>query len=258
VRTGKRIAIVGGGPAGLAAADQLNKAGHSVTVYERNDRIGGLLMYGIPNMKLDKKIVQVLIEPQRACSARVSTRLNIWLLVSRVCAACARHSPCPAQRRVDLLAAEGVVFRTGVEVGKDMDVKELHASHDAVLLTVGATWPRDLPIPNRNLDGVHFAMDFLTPTTKALLDQGKDTASFPIHAKGKHVIVIGGGDTGNDCIGTSVRMGAASVTSFEILPQPPPGRANDNPWPQWPRIFRVVCVALSNPARNMKPARNPG
>eukprot|EP01134_Creolimax_fragrantissima_P007685 CFRG7685T1 len=201
-RTGKNVAIVGGGPAGMAAADQLNKMGHSVTVYERNDRVGGLLMYGIPNMKLEKRIVQ---------------------------------------RRVDLLAAEGITFKTGCDIGKGVDARELYDNADAMLLTVGATWPRDLPISGRDLNGVHFAMDFLTPTTKKLLDENKTSTDldWTISAKGKKVVVIGGGDTGNDCIGTSVRMGATSVTNFEILPPPPPSRADENPWPTWPRIFRV-------------------
>eukprot|EP00127_Corallochytrium_limacisporum_P005293 Clim_evm24s202 gene=Clim_evmTU24s202 len=200
-RTGKKIAVVGGGPAGMAAADQLNKMGHTVTVFDRNDRIGGLLMYGIPNMKLEKKIVQ---------------------------------------RRLDLMAAEGVEWRPNTDVGKDITASDLMSDYDRVLLTVGATWPRNLPIPGRDLNGIHFAMDFLQPTTKQLLDEGKGVESnFPIHVKGKHVIVIGGGDTGNDCIGTSMRMGAESVVFFEILPQPPGARKEDNPWPQWPRIFRV-------------------
>jgi glutamate synthase (NADPH/NADH) len=199
-RSGKKVAIVGSGPAGLACADQLNKAGHSVTVYERSDRIGGLLMYGIPNMKLDKRTVQ---------------------------------------RRVDFMAAEGIKFVTGIFVGEaDITLDSLRAENDAVVVATGATVARDLPIPGRNLDGVHFAMQFLHKNTKSLLDSDlKDDAY--ISAKGKHVVVIGGGDTGNDCIGTSVRHGAKSVINFELLPQPPPERANDNPWPQWPRIYRV-------------------
>ncbi|GAD97308.1 glutamate synthase Glt1 [Paecilomyces variotii No. 5] len=201
VRTGKTVAIIGSGPAGLAAADQLNKAGHSVTVYERADRIGGLLMYGIPNMKLDKKVVQ---------------------------------------RRVDLMAAEGVKFVTSTFVGPDSDVslESLRASNDAVIISTGATVARDLKVPNRELEGVHFAMEFLHRNTKSLLDSGLADGEY-ISAKDKHVVVIGGGDTGNDCIGTSVRHGAKSVTNFELLPQPPPERARDNPWPQWPRIYRV-------------------
>ncbi|ERF77084.1 glutamate synthase [Endocarpon pusillum Z07020] len=200
-RTGKKVAIVGSGPAGLAAADQLNRAGHHVTVYERADRIGGLLMYGIPNMKLDKRIVQ---------------------------------------RRVDFMAAEGVKFVTGCLVGPDSEVslQSLRDSNDAVVIATGATVARDLKIPNRELDGIHFAMQFLHKNTKSLLDSELADGSY-ISAKDKHVVVIGGGDTGNDCIGTSVRHGAKSVTNFELLPQPPPERARDNPWPQWPRIYRV-------------------
>jgi glutamate synthase (NADH) len=199
-RTGKKAAIIGSGPAGLAAADQLNKAGHFCTVYERADRIGGLLMYGIPNMKLDKKVVQ---------------------------------------RRVDFMAAEGVEFRPSTAVGEsDITLDSLRQSYDAVLIATGATVARDLPIPNRNLDGVHFAMEFLHKNTKSLLDSGLEDGAY-VSAKGKHVVVIGGGDTGNDCIGTSVRHGAKSVINFELLPQPPDSRAADNPWPQWPRIYRV-------------------
>ncbi|KAJ1657099.1 glutamate synthase [NADH] [Dispira simplex] len=199
VRTGKTVAIVGSGPAGLAAADQLNKAGHTVTVYDRNDRMGGLLVYGIPNMKLDKRLVQ---------------------------------------RRVDLMAAEGVKFVPNTHVGVDVDANQIKAQHDVLLVATGATWPRDLPIPNRNGAGVHFAMEYLQLNTKSLLDSNLENGDY-INAKGKHVIVIGGGDTGNDCIGTSVRHGAASVTNFELLPQPPQERAKDNPWPQFPRVFKV-------------------
>ncbi|KAI5286795.1 glutamate synthase [NADH] [Ascosphaera aggregata] len=201
IRTGKRVAIIGSGPAGLAAADQLNRAGHLVTVYERADRVGGLLMYGIPNMKLDKKVVQ---------------------------------------RRVDLLAAEGIKFITDCAVGPDEEVslKSLREEHDAVVICTGATTARDLKIPGRELEGVHFAMEFLHKNTKSLMDSGLEDGAY-ISARDKHVVVIGGGDTGNDCIGTSVRHGAKSVTNFELLPQPPPTRARDNPWPQWPRIYRV-------------------
>ncbi|WEW61807.1 glutamate synthase [NADH] [Emydomyces testavorans] len=200
-RTGKTVAIIGSGPAGLAAADQLNRAGHSVTVYERADRIGGLLMYGIPNMKLDKKIVQ---------------------------------------RRVDFMAAEGVKFVASTAVGPDCDIslESLQNENDAVVVATGATVARDLKIPNRDLKGIHFAMEFLHKNTKSLLDSELADGAY-ISAKDKHVIVIGGGDTGNDCIGTSVRHGAKSVTNFELLPQPPAERAGDNPWPQWPRVYRV-------------------
>jgi len=202
-RTGKRVAIVGSGPAGLAAAAQLNQAGHQVTVYERADRVGGLLMYGIPNMKLDKGVVD---------------------------------------RRIDLLRAEGITFQTNASIGNGADgshdVRALIESNDAVLLATGATVPRDLPIPGRELDGIHFAMDFLTANTRSLLDSNlQDGRS--ISARDKHVIVIGGGDTGTDCIGTSLRHGCASLVNFEILPRPPAARAGDNPWPTWPRIFRV-------------------
>ncbi|KAJ3400407.1 glutamate synthase [NADH], partial [Chytridiales sp. JEL 0842] len=198
-RTGKKIAIVGSGPAGLAAADQLNKAGHHVTVYDRNDRFGGLLMYGIPNMKLDKGIVQ---------------------------------------RRIDLMRAEGVHFVSNAHVGKNVSAVELKNQNDALLLAMGATWPRDLRIPNRQLDGIHFAMEFLQKNTKSLLDSELADNRY-LSAKGKKVVVIGGGDTGTDCIATSLRHGATSIVNFELLPQPPATRAPDNPWPQYPRVFRV-------------------
>ncbi|KAJ1566778.1 glutamate synthase [NADH], partial [Cladochytrium tenue] len=199
VRTGKRVAVIGSGPCGLAAADQLNKAGHYVTVYDRNDRFGGLLMYGIPNMKLDKGIVQ---------------------------------------RRIDLMAAEGINFVPNAHVGKTIDAKILKEHNDAILLATGATWPRDLRIPNRNLDGIHFAMEFLQKNTKSLLDSELADGTY-LSAKGRSVIVIGGGDTGNDCIATSLRHGAKSIVNFELLPQPPNSRAPDNPWPQFPRVFKV-------------------
>ncbi|KDR81473.1 hypothetical protein GALMADRAFT_152334 [Galerina marginata CBS 339.88] len=198
-RTGNRVSIIGSGPAGLACADQLNKAGHFVTVYDRNDRMGGLLMYGIPNMKLEKSVVQ---------------------------------------RRIDLMAAEGVTFVPNAHVGVDIDAKQLQVESDAVVICTGATWPRDLKIPNRGADGIHFAMDFLQLNTKSLLDSELQDGGY-INAKGKDVIVIGGGDTGNDCIGTAMRHGARSVVNFELLPRPPVSRGRDNPWPQWPRIFRT-------------------
>jgi glutamate synthase (NADPH/NADH) small chain len=198
VRSGKSVAIIGSGPAGLAAAAQLNKVGHTVTVYERANRIGGLLMYGIPNMKLDKDVVQ---------------------------------------RRLDLMAAEGVKFVTNADVGKNVDPKQLMAENHAVLLATGATKPRDLPIPGRQLKGVHFAMEFLTANTSSLLDSHLEDKKY-ISAKGKRVIVIGGGDTGCDCIGTSLRHGCTKLVNFELLDRPPDARAPNNPWPQWPRIFR--------------------
>ena len=198
-RTGKTIAIVGSGPAGLAAADQLNQAGHTVTVFERADRIGGLLMYGIPNMKLDKQDVL---------------------------------------RRVQLLQDEGITFKTGVDVGKDISPQQLVNDFDALLLATGATQPRDLPIPGRELNGIHFAMDFLTANTQSFLDSEHADGNF-ISAKDKKVVVIGGGDTGTDCIATSLRHGATSIVNLEIIAQPPADRADNNPWPQWPRIYRI-------------------
>tara|TARA_B100000809_G_scaffold261838_1_gene311503 strand:+ start:2235 stop:3698 length:1464 start_codon:yes stop_codon:yes gene_type:complete len=198
-RSGKRVAVIGSGPAGLACAAQLNKAGHLVTVYERADRIGGLLMYGIPNMKLDKDTVE---------------------------------------RRIDLLRGEGIEFVTNAHVGVNIDIEELRTENDAISLCCGATTPRDLPIPGRDLTGIHFAMEFLTLNTSSLLDSSHEDGNY-ISAKGKDVIVIGGGDTGTDCIGTSVRHGCSSLVNFELLPRPPEDRAPDNPWPQWPRIFRV-------------------
>ncbi len=198
-RTGKKVAVIGSGPAGLAAADQLNKAGHLVTVFERADRIGGLLTYGIPNMKLDKRLV--------------------W-------------------RRVDLLTAEGITFLTNTEVGVNYPVGRLREDFDAVLLCGGATKPRDLLIEGRELTGVHFAMDFLHQNTKSLLDSHHGDGRY-ISAKGKDVVVIGGGDTGTDCVGTAMRHRCRSLIQLEILPMPPDARAADNPWPQWPRIYRL-------------------
>ncbi len=198
-RSGKKVAIVGSGPAGLSAAAQLNKIGHTVSVFERDDRIGGLLMYGIPNMKLDKKIVQ---------------------------------------RRVDLLAAEGVQFVTNTEIGKNYPVEKLLQEFDAIILCVGATKPRDLQVPGRALKGVHFAMDFLSKNTKSLLDSQHRDGEY-ISAQGCDVIVIGGGDTGTDCVGTSLRHQCKSLVQFEILDRPPLERALDNPWPQWPKVYKM-------------------
>ncbi len=198
-RTGKKVAIIGSGPAGLTAAQQLNRAGHAVTVYERDDRIGGLLTYGIPNMKLDKEIVE---------------------------------------RRLDIMRAEGVTFVTNAHVGVNKDAQTLRAEHDAMILACGATRPRNLPIPGRDLNGIHFAMEFLLKNTKSLMDSKLDDGAY-ISAKGKRVIVIGGGDTGTDCIGTSLRHGCTSLVNFELLPRPPAERADDNPWPEWPVIFRA-------------------
>jgi NAD(P)H-dependent glutamate synthase small subunit len=215
-RTGKRVAVVGSGPAGLAAADQLNKAGHEVTVYERADRIGGLLMYGIPNMKLDKRVVN---------------------------------------RRVDLLRESGIRFVPNADVGKNVDAGELRASHDALLLTTGATQPRDLKIPGRELGGVHFAMEFLTANTKSLLDSNLEDRLF-LDAKDKRVIVIGGGDTGADCIGTALRHGCKSLLNLELLDQPPEKRAADNPWPTWPKIRRTDYAHEESIARFGADPRN--
>lgn len=198
-RTGKSVAVVGSGPSGLACAAQLNKAGHTVTVYERADRVGGLLMYGIPNMKLDKSLVQ---------------------------------------RRVDLLTAEGVTFITGKEIGKDIPAEELKSTFDAVVLCTGATKPRDLPLPGRDFKGIHFAVDFLRLNTKSLLVSDHADENY-ISAKDKDVIVIGGGDTGTDCVGTSIRHNCRSLVQFEIMGQAPDERQPNNPWPQWPKIHRV-------------------
>jgi glutamate synthase (NADPH/NADH) small chain len=198
-RTGKNVAVVGSGPAGLCAAAQLNRAGHLVTVFERADRVGGLLMYGIPNMKLDK---QKVVLP-----------------------------------RVAQMEAEGVKFLTNTEVGTGYPAKKLLKEFDAVVLCTGATKPRDLPIEGRGLKGIHFAMDFLTHNTRRLLD-GSHNGSF-ISADGKDVMVIGGGDTGTDCVGTALRHGCMSLVQAEILPRPPQDRATDNPWPEWPKIYRL-------------------
>ena len=198
-RTGKTVAVVGSGPAGLAAADQLNRAGHLVTVYERAGRIGGLLMYGIPNMKLDKDVVS---------------------------------------RRTDCMAEEGVRFSAGVTVGADVSVQRLMTEHDAVVLATGSTLARDLTVPGRELGGIHLAMSFLRGNTRRLLDGGAD-AEAPIDAAGRDVIVMGGGDTGTDCVGTAIRQGAHSVRQLEIMPRPPETRAADNPWPEWPKVYKL-------------------
>lgn len=203
-RTGKKVAVIGSGPAGLACAAQLNKAGHSVIVYERNDRIGGLLQYGIPSMKLSKAIVQ---------------------------------------RRINLMIEEGISFKMGVNIGKDVNVKKLYDDYDALCISTGATWPRDLSIPGRSLNGIYYAMTFLETWQKQQMFQSatnnQQVQEPTISAKNKSVIVIGGGDTGCDCIGTSLRQGAKKITSFEILPKPTDERTIDNPWPQWPRILRT-------------------
>ena len=197
--TGKRVAVVGSGPSGLAAADQLSSRGHAVTVFEREDRVGGLLMYGIPNMKLDKSIVR---------------------------------------RRVDLMAAQGVEFKTGVDVGRDIGAQELLDEFDAVLLTCGASRPRDIQVPGRELEGVCFAVDFLKETTRSLLNSGLRDGAF-ISAKDRDVVVIGGGDTGNDCVATSIRHGCRSVTQLEMMPKAPDERAQNNPWPEWPKVCKT-------------------
>jgi glutamate synthase (NADPH/NADH) small chain len=199
IRTGKRVAVVGSGPAGLTAAQQLNRAGHTVTIFERADRPGGLLMYGIPNMKLDKKVVE---------------------------------------RRVKQLADEGVRFVTQTEIGRHITADRLVKDYEAVVLCAGSTQARELPIEGRSLAGIHLAMDFLAANTKSLLDSDLADGKY-ISAKGKNVVVIGGGDTGTDCVGTSIRHGAKKVVQLEILSRPPDKRARDNPWPQWPKVYKM-------------------
>lgn len=199
IRTGKKVAVVGSGPSGLAAAMQLNRRGHLVTVFERNDRIGGLLRYGIPNMKLDKKVID---------------------------------------RRIQLMEEEGVRFVTNTDVGKDIQAKELLKDFDRVILACGASNPRDIQAKGRESKGIYFAVDFLKGVTKSLLDsEFKDQAY--VSCKGKHVVVIGGGDTGNDCVGTAIRLGAKSVTQLEMMPKAPDERGANNPWPQWPRVCKT-------------------
>ena len=199
VRTGKKIAIIGSGPSGLAAADQLNLRGHSVTVFERSDRVGGLLMYGIPNMKLEKSVID---------------------------------------RKINIMKEEGVEFKTNVNVGKDVKASELLKNYDRVILACGASHPRDITVEGRDANGIYFAVDFLKSTTKSLLDNDLKDGTY-ISAKGKNVMVIGGGDTGNDCVGTSIRHGAKSVLQLEMMPKLPDERTADNPWPQWPRVCKT-------------------
>ena len=199
VRTGKKVAVIGSGPSGLACADQLNKAGHSVTVFERNDRVGGLLRYGIPDFKLEKSVVK---------------------------------------RRTDLMEAEGIVFKTNAHVGVNVSAQELQKNFDAIVLAGGATQSRDLPVPGRELKGIHFAMDFLPLQNKKNQGDAIPDDQF-ISAKGKNVVVLGGGDTGSDCHGTSLRQGAKNVISLELMPQSPAHRSANNPWPEWGRIFRT-------------------
>ena len=199
VRTGKKVAVVGSGPSGLAAAQQLNRRGRSVTVFERSDRIGGLLRYGIPNMKLDKSIVD---------------------------------------RRVGLMEKEGVTFVTNTNVGVDVTAKDLLKDFDRVILACGASNPRDIKVPGRDANGIYFAVDFLGRVTKELLDTDFEKVPYDL-AKGKDVLVIGGGDTGNDCVGTVIRLGAKSVTQLEMMPKPPVERAANNPWPQWPKVLKT-------------------
>ena len=198
-RTGKKVAVIGSGPAGLSAANSLNKRGHEVTVFERNDRVGGLLMYGIPNMKLEKQYID---------------------------------------RKVSIMKEEGITFKTNVNVGVDIKAKQLLKEFDAVILACGASNPRDIKVPGREAKGIYFAVDFLTRNTKSLLDSNL-TDGKNISAKGKRVMIIGGGDTGNDCVGTSVRHGAKSIMQLEMMLKPPETRAENNPWPQWPKVCKT-------------------
>ena len=202
VRTGKKIAVIGSGPAGLAVADQLNTRGHNVTVFERSDRVGGLLRYGIPNMKLEKHIID---------------------------------------RKLDVMREEGVDFVVNANVGADVKAKDILKEYDAVVLACGASNPRDINAPGRDANGIYFAVDFLTSTTKALLDNGLKEGTY-ISARDKNVVVIGGGDTGNDCVGTCIRHGCKSVTQLEMMPKAPDERAESNPWPQWPLVCKTDYV----------------
>lgn len=199
VRTNKTVAVVGSGPAGLAVADQLNKRGHNVTVFERSDRLGGLLMYGIPNMKLEKHIID---------------------------------------RKIKVMAEEGVRFITNTDIGKDAKSKKLVEGFDRIVFACGASNPRDINVPGRDAKGIYFAVDFLKGVTKSLLDSGLTDNAY-VSAKGKHVVIIGGGDTGNDCVGTSIRLGAKSVTQIEMMPKAPDTRADNNPWPEWPKVCKT-------------------
>lgn len=204
IRTNKKVAVIGSGPAGLAAADQLNKRGHSVTVFERSDRVGGLLMYGIPNMKLEKHVID---------------------------------------RRVAIMKEEGVTFITGANVGENYKAEDILQEYDSVILACGASNPRDIKVPGREANGIYFAVDYLKAATKDLLDAGTtnvdEMKAFTLSAKDKKVLVIGGGDTGNDCVGTSIRQGAASVLQLEMMPKAPEKRAENNPWPEWPKVCKT-------------------
>lgn len=199
IRTGKKVAVIGSGPSGLAVADQLNHRGHSVTVFERSDRLGGLLMYGIPNMKLDKSVVD---------------------------------------RKINIMKEEGIEFVTNADVGGNYKAADILKKYDRVVLACGSSNPRDIKVPGRDAKGIYFAVDFLKMTTKSLLDSNFSDKKF-IPVEGKNVVVIGGGDTGNDCVGTSIRLGAASVTQLEMMPKLPDKRAENNPWPEWPKVCKT-------------------
>ena len=199
VRTGKKVAVIGSGPSGLAAADLLNQRGHQVTVFERSDRVGGLLMYGIPNMKLEKQIID---------------------------------------RKIAIMKKEGVTFVTGTDIGKDIKASKLLHDFDRVVLACGASNPRDINAPGRDARGIYFAVDFLKANTKSLLDSNFEDKKY-VETKGKNVVIIGGGDTGNDCVGTSIRLGAKSVTQLEMMPKPPVTRTPSNPWPEWPKVLKT-------------------